>query len=289
MLRARARALEDANEAQLAEELGVTYDIRHNVGVSASAAQSADSRAATAMLGTLRGPLPDDGVMRAPNPAREAGAPSADRTEELTRRAMLCAGSGVALDLGGAGFASLLGDEAAATGVPVRSMDLAGLDGGAGADGAPRLAEACLVPLAVCGEGRSGSVRLQWRRQIQRLGPAGCEPDMREGAPSGDGFVPLARLAPADADLAGLALAPCQGPCHGGAAEGLVLPVATSPYRAPRDVTVFMDGSSPGTSLPMARQAIVAGLRQGLNSAFAADGDSAAMQKLAAGIAAQQA
>jgi hypothetical protein len=143
--------------------------------------------------------------------ARRSAAESATQDQYS---ADLCEGAQVTVDLADAGFMGLLEKQLVGPGMQMRSATLPGIapaaDSGetrqatvfAGpSDEVPGMA--CVVPRAICGEGRQGALRLNVHKPMQLHGSVYCDP---QKPVVGTIFVAAQDLKPQDQSLLGMSL-----------------------------------------------------------------------------------
>lgn len=142
---------------------------------------------------------------------REQQAAEAKPTQE-EEDAKLCEGHEVTADLGDSGFMSLLERQLVGPGLQVMSSHLVGIAPHAGTAGGSETAEggedndsipgvACMVPRAICGDGRHGMLRLDVFQPLQLHGAVLCDP---QSSKTDQLFVAATDLKPEDAELAGM-------------------------------------------------------------------------------------
>lgn len=284
MLRtARSRAEAAEREAQFTAPSGTFYDIKENVRAMAEASRQAAKRLAAQMLaGNVAESEPGVGDTATPDSSHK-------------RSAALCDGFRVALDLHDGGVPAMLDDEElAGIGIPVDSLDLPGVAGGVDSSGAPEPGHACIIPTAVCGEGRDASVRFDWGLQRQRFNSVSCDPSPEL---VGHAFLPVNRLVPADDQWAGLARVGEDGQHCGGAdderrgcgkaydgprpADRLAAPMADSFLKEARQRTLAFGRATAMDEMPLARLLFVRVLRAALDAAYRKDRDTLAVKHMA--------
>lgn len=283
MLRAaRGRAEAAEREAQFTAPSGTFYNIKENVRAMAEASREAAKRLAAEMLAGHAGQG---------EPGLDAAVPDTSHR----RSAALCDGFRVALDLHDGGVPELLqDDDLAGMGIPVDSMDLPGVTGGVDSAGAPEAGHACLIPTAVCGEGRDASVRFDWGLQRQRFNSVSCDPSPEL---VGHAFLPVNRLVPADDKWAGLARVGDDGQhCDGAGderrgcgaafdgprpADRLAAPMSDSFLKEARQRTLSFGRATAMDEMPLARLLFVRVLRAALDAAYRKDRDTLSVQHMA--------